>query len=54
MLREYRGDDLHFLAKYETQNADDLMTIDKLREVYATNEFNMKRQQYLLHYTYTR
>jgi len=45
MLQKYRGDDLlHLCATYEPQNADNARTFgiwfdDKLREVYATNEF---------------
>jgi len=45
MLREYHSDDLvNFCAKYEAQNADNTRMIgmwfdDKLREVYATNDF---------------
>jgi len=49
--KKYRGDDLlHLCATYKPQNADNARTFriwfgDKLREVYATNEFITVRKR---------
>jgi len=52
MLQKYHSDDLfNFCAVYESQNADNARTFevwfdDKIREVYAKNEFSVVRRRH--------